>query len=106
MSLRSPRDCYAAAASPSARVQQDAYAGQGGSSAAGAFDAANSTPDSVLDGCLFNSDAGCRQLLYASGFNSVHKVQVGSFPAPVLITVRGVTSGRWSSAIVAFFPAD
>ncbi len=71
-----------------------------------AFDQANSTPASVIRGCLFNLGPACHELVYPEGFASVLKPVAGAFPGPVFIVVRNVTTGQFAVSIQNFFPAD
>lgn len=66
------------------------------------FDPANLKPSGVVRGCLFDFSSACSELVYDSGFRSVHTS--GSFPAPVLFLVRNVSTGSWGITIASFFP--
>jgi len=71
-----------------------------------AFDQANSTPASVVRGCLFDLSPTCHELVYPAGFASVLKPVAGAFPGPVFIVVRNVTTGQFAVTIQNFFPAN
>ena len=58
--------------------------------------------DSVLDGCVFDNSATCRQLGFSAGIPVVHTS--GSFPGPVLLIVYDAVSGQISLGNFLFFP--
>jgi hypothetical protein len=70
--------------------------------ASSVFDPANLYPSGVVRGCLLDFSSACSELVYDSGFRSVHTS--GSFPAPVLFVVRNVSTGSWGVVLASFFP--
>ena len=70
-----------------------------------AFDEANSSPGTVLRGCLLDSSPACRQLVYPDGFKSVYKVESGpALPAPVAIIVHNLAGGGFAVFVANFVP--
>lgn len=56
-----------------------------------AFNQANSSPDAVERGCLFESHPACRQLVYSNGIGSVYQADGAlNLPAPVIIIVTNL----------------
>ncbi|MEN1728990.1 MAG: hypothetical protein AAGJ52_11180, partial [Pseudomonadota bacterium] len=70
-----------------------------------AFDEANSSPASVLRGCILDNLPSCRQLVYPDGFQSVYKVESGlSLPASVAIIVHNLVGGGFAVTVANFVP--
>lgn len=70
--------------------------------AVAAWNQANAEPDVVVQGCLFNPDPACHQLIFTDGFRSVHSS--GFLPAPVLVIVRNVSDSGFGTLVVNFLP--
>ncbi|MCK9537886.1 putative Ig domain-containing protein [Dokdonella sp.] len=75
-----------------------------GGAANEAYNAANSSPDEVLRGCLFESHPACRQLVYSGGIGSVYTATGGfDLPAPVIIIVSNLGAPGGMGVYVANF---
>lgn len=60
------------------------------------------TPDQLLNGCVFSTVPGCQQLGFSQGLPVVHTD--GGFPAPVLLIVHDVVGGNVSVGSFLFYP--
>jgi hypothetical protein len=68
------------------------------------FKPANRHPSGTAGGCILEFHPACNELVYDSGFYSVHEAGAGSFPAPVLFIVRNVVTGSWGTVVANFYP--
>ena len=60
------------------------------------------TASATLNGCVFDNESGCRQVVFGDGLPSVHRS--GNFPGPVLLVVYDTTTGDISIGNFLFFP--
>ncbi|HET9034457.1 MAG TPA: FG-GAP-like repeat-containing protein, partial [Dokdonella sp.] len=77
---------------------------EAGGSVNAAFNKANSSPDAVERGCLFESHPACRQLVYSNGIGSVYQADGAlNLPAPVIIIVTNLGAPGGMGAYLAYF---
>ena len=69
-----------------------------------AFNDANSSPDEVLRGCLFDNHPACHQLVYGNGIKSVYTATGGfDIPAPVVFIITNLGAPGGMGVYVANF---
>ena len=69
-----------------------------------AFNDANSSPDEVLRGCLFDNHPACHQLVYGNGIKSVYTATGGfDLPAPVVFIITNLGAPGGMGVYVANF---
>ena len=73
-----------------------------GQQAAEAYERAHTQPSSVMTGqCLLDDSPGCMSLVFGGGFPDVNTTR---FPSPVIVLMRNMTTGSWSSGIYNIVP--
>ncbi len=77
---------------------------EGGTAVNEAFNDANSSPEDVLRGCLFDNHPACHQLVYPDGITSVYTATGGfDIPAPVIMIVTNLGQEGGMGVYVATF---
>jgi len=70
------------------------------------YQEANQPPDGTTANCILGNSPPCLQLVYNNGFNSVYTNANFAIPAPVIVIVRNIPTGVYSSGVFDFVPAN
>lgn len=70
------------------------------------YQEAKQPPDGTSPTCILGNSPPCLQLVYNNGFNSVYTNSNFAIPAPVMVIVRNIPTGVYSSGVFDFVPAN